>query len=239
MSQGLQHLFESFELFDDEKLMKGFIRVARLKLGDSERLLNSPDYGFEQPFDTRFGKIMVKTGSHLLGVFGEVVFGLVHGTEILVLLAGVEDAGNPADGRDLICRFSSEASGKMTLSLGEPVTFQVKLYEFPAPEVAKKFFIWRQEANRAYALDRYFKFALLANGTDLVKIPQMLEEFKEAEKIEVLKEQEVFFAKVPEWQTKGVGLYWQAGLDDSEPSLMVELAVPFKEDFDKYLGRFI
>ncbi len=239
MTKEIRHLFESFELFEDEKLMKGFIRVATLTLDRADKILNSPDYGFDQPFDARFGKMMVKTGAHLLGAFGEVVYGFIHGEEIDVLLASVEESGPPPDGREIICRFSSESSGKMTLMLGEPVSFGVKLYEFPAPDVVKKFFVWRQKTKKSEALDRYVKVALLANGTDLERISEKIQNLGDHEKIEVLRQQDISFSEVPGWQTRGVGLYWQAGVDDSEPSLMVELKLPAENDFDKYLGRFL
>jgi len=219
--------------------MKGFIRVARLNLSSSEKILNSPDYGFSQPFDPQFGKMMVKTGAHLLGSFGEVVFGVSHSGEISILLAGVEEEGKGPDGRELLCKLSSEAAGKLTLLLGEPVSFNGTLYEFPAPEVAKKYFVWRQEDNRAYTLNRYFKFALLSSGTDLTRIPEMLRDFGDEEKVEILKQQEVDFEEVPWWQTRGVGLYWQAGLDDSEPSLMVEMSLPAQAEFENYMSRFL
>ena len=76
MGDNFHQQFTAFELFGEEKLMRGFLRVARLGLSQADSLQATPAYGFNQPVDTRFGKMMVKTGSHLLGALGEILYGV-------------------------------------------------------------------------------------------------------------------------------------------------------------------
>jgi tRNA(His) 5'-end guanylyltransferase len=239
MNTDLKAQFDSFELFGDEKLMRGFIRVCRLDLMASDRVLNSPQYGFAKPFDQRYGKLMVKTASHLLGVLGEVIFGVAQIREISVLLAGVEGDGEELDGRRLICNLASEASSKLSLLMEQPLSFEARLYEFPSPEIAKVYFVWRQQVNEQFTLDRYFKFALLASGTEPERIAEMTSNFDAAEKKEILSQNEIKYDQIPLWQKRGVGLYWRAGVDDAEPSLMVDTGLPTNGSYEKYLGQFL
>jgi tRNA(His) 5'-end guanylyltransferase len=240
MSEDLNEQFAAFELFGDEKLMRGFIRVARLCLVDPEKVLGSEELGFAQPFDPELGKMMVKTASHLLGVIGEVVFGVASCREISVLLAGIEEEGNLADGRQLVCQLSAAASSKLTLLMDQPQSFETHLYEFPSADIARTYFYWRQKANDAFALDRYVGYALLSDGKGAEQVHELLSGFAPEEKVEILEQHDMAFESVPSWQRYGVGLYWQAGVDDAEPSLMLDTNLPAdKAAFDEYLSQFL
>ena len=68
----------------------------------------------------------------------------------------------------------------------------------------------------------------------------MKETFGVEEKLEILKQNEVDFDSVPRWQKFGVGAYWQAGVDGSEPALVLETDLPAEtEAFREYLARYI
>jgi tRNA(His) 5'-end guanylyltransferase len=239
MGDNLHQYFGAFELFGEESLIRGFLRVARLALIRADHVQDTPAYGFSQPFDARFGKMMVKTGSHLLGALGEILFGVASCREISVLLAGAEAEDSDGDGRQLLSQLGGEASGKMTLLLGEVIAFESCLYEFPSPELVREYFLWRQQHNEAYVLDRYFRYALLKGGTEPERIPELIEGYDPEEKLEVLVKNDIDYAKVPPWQRRGVGLYWQAGVDDQEPTLVVDTQLPEGNSYETYLKRFL
>lgn len=239
MGDGLLSHFGAFELFGEENLIRGFLRVARLALVRADLVQDTPTYGFTQPFDPRFGKMMVKTGSHLLGALGEILFGVANCHEISVLLAGVDTEDSDGDGRQLMSQLAGEASGKITLLLGEVTAFESRLYEFPSPELVREYFLWRQLHNEAYVLDRYFRYALLKGGAEPEVVPELIQGYSPEEKLEVLKKNDIDFKKVPTWQRRGVGLFWQAGVGDEEPTLVVDTQLPAGDSYDAYLKRFL
>ncbi len=237
MEDGLVEKFRAFELFSDERLMRGFLRVGRLELQDGERIRRAT--GFVQPFDVAFAKMMAKTLGHLLGVFREVVFGIADCYEISVVLAGAEAEGGEG-ARGLLCRLGGEASGKLSGELGGPVCFDVRVYEFPSSELVRRYFLWRRRVNLERVLNRYFEYVLERTGIEAERIEDMLDTFGREEKIEILKQNNVVLEALPAWQRFGVGAYWQAGVDASEPSLVVETELPSAAaSFKEYLARYV
>lgn len=238
MGDDIQQFFQAFELFNEEKLIKGFLRVGRLTLVNAEKVLNSSS-GFTQPIDVRFGKVMVKTGSHLLGLMGEILFGVADLKEISLLLMGPDTDETDGQGHRLVNQLSAEASGKMALLLGNVLPFHAHLYEFPSPELVREYFHWRQLHLDIYMLDRYFRHALLASGRDSEQVLQMAQSLQPEEKKEILKQHEIDYDSVPAWQRRGVGLYWKAGVGEEEPTLVVDTQLPSGEAYDEYLKRFL
>lgn len=240
MSNDVNEHFRAFELFAEERLMRGFLRVGRLVLQDVEELMHNREFGFEQPFDVRFGKMMVKTMAHLLGLFDAVLFGVADSFEVSVVLAGQEVQGDDSGlARKLAARLGGEASGKMATLLGCPVVFDTTLYEFPSAELVRRYFAWRREENLALVLNRYVEYVLVGAGSGQERISEIMNSFGEEEKIEILGQNDLNFASVPAWQRFGVAAYWQAGVEDSAPSLLVDTELPEAEEFHKYLAQRI
>ncbi len=240
MSNEVQDHFRAFELFSEEHLMRGFLRVGRLELADAEEIMKSREFGFAQPFDVQFGKMMVKAMAHILGVFDSVLFGLAHSYEFSVVLTGQEaENEDSALARDLGARLGGEASGKLATLLGCPVSFETRLYEFPSAELVRRYFEWRRAVNRIRVLDRYVEYVLVGSGSNEERISEIVTTFGTEEKLEILGQNDVHFASVPGWQRFGVAAYWQAGVDESAPRLLVDTELPEDEDFHHYLAQRI
>jgi len=233
----LEH-FQAFELLDDDASMRGFKRVVRCTVRDWTKLYESAALGFEMPFDVRFAKALVKTLSHLVGSDPDMVFGYAEHGEFSLLLGGAEDSGN-GTGRGLLSRVASNAGGKLSLLLGDLALFDVRLYQFPSPELARIYFQWRQRCQEQLSLDRHVWHALAKNSGDESTAHTIVETLGNDEKHEILDQREIVFDDIPIWQRRGAGVYWQAGLDDEDPSLMVDTTLPVGDEYGEYLKMFL
>ena len=232
----LEH-FQAFELLDDDEPMRGFKRVVRCVLRDFGTIMDHPDFSFEKPLDVRFAKSMVKTTSHVLGTDTDVLFGFAEYAEFSLLLGSVDE--EEGGGRGLLSRIASNAAGKLSLLLGDLALFDVHLYQFPSPELAKAYFVWRQRAFQRLALDRYLRHVFSAADEDHDRAEMIIADFGEEEKIEILAQHEVDFESLPGWQRTGAGIYWQAGVEDEEPALMVDTSLPGGQEYSEYLDMFM
>jgi tRNA(His) 5'-end guanylyltransferase len=243
----LREHFRAFELLDDDAPMRGFKRVVRCGVREWNRLYEHPALGFEKPFDVRFAKALVKTLTHLVGSDPDMLFGYAeHGEFSLLLGAGgdasmdaARDAGNNSTGRGLLSRVASNAGGKLSLLLGDLAIFDVRLYQFPSPELARIYFQWRQRCQEQLSLDRYLWHALATGSGDEAHAANIVQTLANEDKREILEQHKIVFEELPLWQRRGAGVYWQAGLDDEDPSLMVDTTLPDGADYAEYLTMFL
>lgn len=249
MADTLTDQFRAFELLDDDEPMRGFHRILRCSLRDWERLYEHEAFGFEQPFDVRFAKAMVKTLSFLVGTDEELEYGFAEHAELSLLLNGTDapeaeaeseaEAGaEPTTARGVVCRVASGAASRLSLVLGDMTRFDVRLYQFPSAELAKTFFLWRQQCQRRASLDRHVAHLLVKNGQELDVVRGMVADFGEEEKLEILTQHEVSFEDLPIWQRRGASCYWRKS-GDAPPALTVDTTLPVGDQYTDYLGRFL
>src|SRR5947209_5545607 len=143
----------AFEVFSDRELKVGHPIVARLVGRKFDQLLESGSY--DKPYDPRFGKAMVKTLSYVAATLG-ASFGYAERTELSLYAVA-----NGGDARRLLSRIAGEASGKLSLILGEVATFEARLYEFSQSEQPLEYFRWRQDNANLVAIDRYCAHVLV------------------------------------------------------------------------------
>lgn len=237
MQRDLLEHFQAFELLDDDEPMRGFKRVVRCVLRDFAVIMEHPDFSFEKPLDLRFAKSMVKTTSHVLGTDTDVLFGYAEYSEFSLLFGSADD--EEGGGRGMLSRIASNAAGKLSLLLGDLALFDVHLYQFPSPELAKAYFLWRQRCHLNLALDRYVRHVFSGEAEDRDRVEMIIADFGEEEKIEILAQHEVDFEALPGWQRNGAGIYWQAGMEDEEPALMVDTSLPGGREYAEYLDMFM
>lgn len=233
----LEH-FRAFELLDDDAAMRGFKRVVRCSVRDWTKLYEHPAFGFVKPFDVRFAKAVVKTLSHLVGSDPDIVFGYAEHGEFSLLLSGVEDQGANS-GRGLLSRIASNAGGKLSLLLGDLALFDVRLYQFPSPELARIYFQWRQNSQEQLSLDRHVWDALAKGSGDESHAQTIVETLANEDKREILEQHEIVVEEIPIWQRRGASVFWQAGVEDEDPSLMVDTTLPDGDDYAEYLKLFL
>jgi tRNA(His) guanylyltransferase len=221
----------AFEVFPDRELKVGHPIVARLVGRRFDQLLESGAY--DKPYDPRFGKAMVKTLSYVAATLG-ASFGYAERTELsLYALA------NGGDARRLLSRIAGEASGKLSLLLGEVATFEARLYEFPSNDVAQEYFRWRQDEANVLSIDRYCTHVLSQSGADAGAVPRILDGLGPDEKVELLRQNALDFGSVPTWQRHGAVVRIQP-VDSNGHSagrLIVDLNLPSDDGFADYLRQ--
>jgi len=218
-----------FEVLPAQELLPGRPVVARLVGRRFEQLY---DRRFQRPFDPAFGKMLVKTLSHLCANLGGA-YGYAERDELS--LFAISTGG---EARRLLSRIGGEAAAKMALLLGEVATFDTRLYQFPDADGVRGYFAWRREQAEAQALDLYCAHALASSGADPQAVPHILEGLDGDEKLELLRQNEVDWAQVPPWQRRGVGVYVAPG-GDGGPQLVVDLELPPEPEYAGYLQRFV
>jgi tRNA(His) 5'-end guanylyltransferase len=223
-----------FEVFSGRELSVGRPLVARLVGRRFDQLLE--DGSYDKPYDPRFGKAMVKTLSYLVTVLG-ASFGYVERTELS--LYAISAGG---DGRRLMSRIAGEAAGKLSLLIGHVATFDAHLYEFPDADLALEYFRWRQGDTHVTAIDRYCTHVLSASGADQSAVPRILDGLGPDEKVELLRQNALDFSTVPAWQRYGAcvklrPLDGAEGANGQSARLLVDLNLPFEEEFQNYLRR--
>jgi tRNA(His) 5'-end guanylyltransferase len=188
----------AFEVFPDRELKVGHPIVARLVGRRFDQLLEQGPY--DRPYDARFGKAMVKTLSYVAATLG-ASFGFAERADLSLYAIA-----NGGDARRLLSRIAGEASGKLSLLLGEVATFEARLYEFPSHDQALEYFRWRQEEASAVSIDRYCTHVLAQSGADATAVPRILDGLGADEKVELLRQNALDYAQVPSWQRRGAAV---------------------------------
>lgn len=223
-----------FELFVGRELTPGRPLVARLIGRRFDQLLD--EGGYEQPYDPRFGKAMVKTLGYLVTTLG-CSFGFAERTELS--LYAISAGG---DARRLLSRIAGEAAAKLSTLLGHVATFDARLYEFNDAETALDYFRWRQEDNSLGAIDRYCTHVLSQSGADQTAVPRILDGLGPDEKVELLRQNALDYSQVPAWQRRGAcvrlrPVEGENGNGQSYVRMLVDLNLPPEEEFGDYLRR--
>jgi tRNA(His) 5'-end guanylyltransferase len=217
-----------YEVLPAQELAEGQPIVARLIGRRFEALFGGQ---FDRPFDPRFGKMLLKTLSHLCAQLG-ASYGFCERSELSLFAMS-----NGGEARRLLSRIGGEASAKLSLLLGEVATFEARLYQFPSTAEAWHYFRWRSEESRAAALDAWCVHVLTANGADPNSVPMILDGMEAAEKIELLREKQIDYLRVPAWQRHGASVY-VAHDNGSGARLVVDLQLP-ATGYDEYLQQHL
>jgi len=178
---------------------------------------------------------MVDTVDHLMQCGFAVLFGYTQSDEISLLF----DRGESAFGRKLR-KFNSvlagEASAKFSVGLGDVAAFDCRVSQFPTIKLVRDYFRWRNEDAHRNALNSHCYWTLRREGLNATDATKRLSGLSVAEKNEFLFQRGVNFNDLPNWQKRGIGLYWEAYQKDAEnPKTGETVTVDrrrIKKDFD-------
>jgi tRNA(His) guanylyltransferase len=225
----------AFEVFPDRELKVGHPIVARLVGRRFDQMLEQGAY--DRPYDARFGKAMVKTLSYVAATLG-ASFGFAERADLSLFAIA-----NGGDARRLLSRIAGEASGKLSLLLGEVATFEARLYEFPTHEQALEYFRWRQEEASIVSIDRYCTHVLAQSGADATAVPRILDGLGADEKVELLRQNALDYSAVPAWQRLGavvrIAPVENGHASNSVGKLIVDLNLPAEDGWWDYLRQAI
>lgn len=196
-----------FETAADYCVLPGIFMVARLD-GRSFTRLTKDVCKFEAPFDERFRDMMIATTETLMTSGFQVIFGYTESDEISLLFALNErQFGRKLRKYDSI--LAGEASAKLSLHLGSVATFDCRISQLPNVELVVDYFRWRNEDAARNALNAYCYWTLRKQGLDMKQATSRLEGLSVSAKNELLFQHGINFNDVPNWQKRGIGLYWE------------------------------
>jgi len=221
--------------------------VVRLD-GRSFTRLTKETCKFDAPFDTRFRDYMVKTVKHLMRCGLRIVYGYTESDEISLLLHRDENLfGRKV--RKLISVLAGEASAKFSLLLGDTACFDARLSELPTEPLVIDYFRWRNEDAHRNALNAHCYWALREKGESPKAATDYLLGLSVADKNELLFQHGINFNDIPNWQKRGIGLYWgvyeisSINPKTNEPvtttrkKIIVDYDLPMRDEYSEYIQQ--
>jgi len=196
-----------FETAHDYCVLPGIWMVARID-GRGFTRLTREVHQFDAPFDVRFRDFMVATTKHLMNCGFRVVYGYTQSDEVSLLLDRDESLFNRKL-RKYDSILAGEASAKFSLLLGAHATFDCRISQLSSEELVVDYFCWRQEDAHRNALNAHCYWLLRKQGQSETQATNGLTGLSVAGKNELLFQSGINFNEVPNWQKRGVGLYWE------------------------------
>jgi tRNA(His) guanylyltransferase len=196
-----------YETAHDHCALPEMLLVARLD-GRGFTRLTREVHKFEAPFDQRFRDMMVATTEHLMQCGFRVIYGYTQSDEISLLFHPAEDAfGRKLRKYNSI--LAGEASARFALLLGAHAAFDCRISQLPNAGLVRDYFRWRNEDAHRNALNGWCYWTLRKEGLDVAAATRRLEGMSVAAKNELLFQHGINFNEVPNWQKRGVGLWWE------------------------------
>jgi tRNA(His) 5'-end guanylyltransferase len=232
-----------FETAHDHSVLPGLFIVVRLD-GRSFTRLTKELHDFETPFDPRFRDCMIAALERLMDCGLRAVYGYTQSDEISLLLHREETAFD-REVRKLTSILASETAACFSLKLGRAAAFDARISQLPQPADVIDYFRWRQEDATRNALSAHCYWLLRKQGRSAKDASSALLRLDAARKNELLFEHGINFNRLPSWQKRGVGAYWETYAKEGfnpktrtsqstqRRRLRIEMELPVKE---AYLG---
>lgn len=229
----------------DQTILQELYLVARLD-GRSFSRLTKEICNFEAPFDEKFRDMMINTVKQLMNCGFRVIYGYTESDEISLLFHKNENTfGRKVRKYNSI--LAGMASATFSLELGQPVAFDCRIVPLPNIELVKDYFLWRQEDAHRNALNAHCYWMLRKEGKSIEEGTLLLEGKSVSYKNELLFSRGINFDKLPLWQKRGVGIYWdeieKTGYNPiknvEEKTVRRELKVDMNLEIGEKYGLFI
>ncbi len=238
-----------FETAHDFSVLPGMYMVARLD-GRGFTKLTKETLPLEAPFDPQFRDYMVATTTHLMTCGFKMIYGYTESDEISLLFAFDENSFGRKT-RKLNSVLAGEASAKFALEIGQVASFDCRISQLPRPQEVVDYFRWRNEDAHRNALNAYCYWTLRKKGSTARQATQQIVGLSVADKNELLFQEGINFNNVPQWQKRGVGIYWQTiekeGFNPKtqqktvvkRQQLHVNTELPMKEAYSAFVKGFV
>jgi tRNA(His) guanylyltransferase len=238
-----------FEEQNDQYVLPDIYIIARLD-GRSFTRLTKEVHQFEAPYDTRFRDYMIETVKHLMSCGFRIIYGYTQSDEISLLFHPGEDSFQRKV-RKLNSVLAGEASAKLSLLLGDIAAFDCRISQLPNIELVIDYFRWRNEDAHRNALNSHCYWILRKKGERATAAANLLNNKSIAEKNELLFQHSINFNDLPNWQKRGVGLYWETyekegfnpKLDRKEKTerrrIKVDLELPMGNKYSDFIRELI
>ena len=233
----------------DQVLLPELYLVARLD-GNRFTRLTKEVCAFEAPFDTRFRDMMVETVKALMNYGFRVIYGFTESDEISLLFHPDEDTfGRKV--RKFNSLLAGVASASFSTQLGKQAIFDCRMVPLPTVERVQDYFLWRQEDAHRNSLNAHCYWMLRKQGKSVAEATKMLEGQSVAFKNELLFQNGINFDKLPSWQKRGIGVYWdiyekqgfnpKTGRTETaiRRGLKVDMELPLREAYAEFIATML
>jgi tRNA(His) 5'-end guanylyltransferase len=197
-----------FETASDSCVLPNLYMVARLD-GRNFTRLTKEIHQFEVPFDSQFRDCMIETVKHLMNCGFRIDYAYTQSDEISLLFHLNEDTFKRKL-RKYHSVLAAEASATFSLLLGEIGCFDCRISQLPTKDLVCDYFRWRQEDAHRNALNSHCYWCLRKNGESQQAATNALFGLSVSDKNELLFQHEINFNNLPNWQKRGIGLYWES-----------------------------
>ena len=233
----------------DVCLLPDIYMVARLD-GRSFTRLTREICHFEAPFDENFRDMMVGTVQHLMQCGFNVLYGFTESDEISLLFSPEEKAFGRKT-RKYNSILAGEASAAFTHQLGRPAALDCRMVPLPNVNRVRDYFLWRQEDANRNALNAHCYWMLRKEGKTVQEATSMITGRSVAWKNELLFQHGINYDKVPAWQKRGIGLWWETYTKEGRNpftgaikeverrKLRVEYELPIRDEYAEMVGKFV
>ena len=233
----------------DQMLLPELYLVARLD-GNRFTRLTKEICSFEAPFDTLFRDMMIETVKSLMTYGFRVVYGFTQSDEISLLFHPDEETfGRKV--RKYNSLLAGVASAAFSMQLGQQAIFDCRMVPLPTIERVQDYFLWRQEDAHRNSLNAHCYWMLRKQGKSVAEATKLLEGQSVSYKNELLFQNGINFDKLPCWQKRGIGVYWEpvekqgfnpiTGKTETATrrALKVDLELPLREESAKFITTFL
>lgn len=196
-----------YETANDVCVLPEMYMVARID-GRSFTKLTKDVHQFQAPFDERFRDYMVETVKHLMNCGFNVIYGFTESDEISLLFDFNETTFSRKH-RKYNSVLAGEASAKFSTLLGSVASFDCRICELPNKNLVVDYFRWRNEDAHRNALNAHCYWRLRQDGFTKGQATKRIEGISNADKNELLFSYGINFNELPNWQKRGVGVYWK------------------------------
>jgi tRNA(His) 5'-end guanylyltransferase len=239
----------TYETAHDLCVLPEMYIVARLD-GRSFTRLTKERHDFEASFDERFRDLMVATTEHLMDCGFRVVYGYTESDEISLMFHRDEGSFQRKP-RKFNSVLAGEASARFSLLLGDLACFDCRISQLPNVDLVCDYFRWRNEDAARNSLNGHCYWALRKDGLNQKQATEQLVGMSVAAKNELLFQFGVYFNDLPNWQKRGVGLYWEEYDKVGENPLTGETAVarrrrikrepdlPMKDEYGEFVKSIL
>lgn len=231
----------------DQVLLPELYLVARLD-GNRFTRLTKEISQFEAPFDERFRDMMIETVKSLFNYGFRVIYGYTESDEISLMFHPDEDTfGRKV--RKYNSLLAGVASAAFSMQLGRQAVFDCRMVPLPTIERVQDYFLWRQEDAHRNSLNSHCYWMLRKQGKSVAEATRMLEGQSIAYKNELLFRNGINYDRLPAWQKRGVGIYWDTfakqGLNPitgkaevaERRILKVDKELPLREAYADFIER--
>lgn len=243
-----------FETAHDHCVLPGLWMVVRLDGRGFTKLTKAVTEDgtmqFDAPFDVRFRDAMLDTVEHLMTCGFNILYGFMESDEISLLLTRDENSfGRKL--RKINSVLAGEASAKFSLLLGRVACFDCRISQLPSVDLVVDYFRWRNEDAHRNALNAHCYWALRRDGKNERQATAMLSGRSVAAKNELLFQYGINFNELPNWQKRGVGLYWESYRKEAvnkktgEPMTAIRrrivrnLDLPMRDEYDTFIRSIV